>query len=192
MRQVSNVLAAIGFVALLLFGYMYYQGWVVVAGLDPKATQVMGEFALRAIQSDIASASVVKMPLAKGVDTARAVQAMKERAVALDVGLVSHLSFSRDTANESGEQAPALEILMFCNPVASAAALLEHNRDLVAYLPCRIALYEDDAGQIWLSTLNLDLLIHGGPEFDPELKIRVLALKEALLDIMVAGANGSG
>ncbi len=188
MRHVSNVLAGIGFVSLLLFGYMYYQGWVVVAGLDPRATQVMSEFALRAIQSDVVSASVVKMPLAKGVDTARAVQAMKERAVVLDVGLVSHLSFSQ----ESGEQGPPLEILMFCNPVASAAALLEHNRDLVAYLPCRIALYEDDAGQAWLSTLNLDLLIHGGPEFDPEVKSRVLALKEALLDIMVAGANGSG
>ena len=64
----------------------------------------MSEFALRAIQSDVASASVVKMPVAKGVDAARAVQAMKERAIALDVGLVSHLSFSRNSANESGEQ----------------------------------------------------------------------------------------
>ncbi len=192
MRHISNILAAIGFVSLVLFGYMYYQGWVVVAGLDPKATQVIGEFALKAIHSDVASASVVKMPLAEGVDSARAVQAMKERAVALDVGLVSHLSFNHEPAKDSEEQAPPMEILMFCNPADSAAALLEHNRDLLAHLPCRIALYEDETGQAWLSTLNLDLLIHGGPEFDPELKIQVLALKEALLEIMVAGANGSG
>ena len=192
MRHVSNVLAAIGLVCLVLFAYMYYQGWMVVAGLDPKATQVISEFARNAIQSDVASASVIRMPLADGVDMQRALQAMKSRAAALDVGVVSHLSFRPDPAENSGKRTSPLEILMLCDPVAAGEAFLEYNRDLVAYLPCRIALYEDDAGQIWLITMNLDLLIHGGPGFDPELRTRVLAVKEALLGITVAGAHGSG
>ncbi len=192
MRHVSNVLAAIGLVCLVLFAYMYYHGWMVVAELDPKATQVISEFARKAIQSDVASASVIKMPLSGGVDMQRAVQAMKARAAALNVGVVSHLSFHPDPAEDARGQMPPLEILMLCKPDGAGAALLEYNRALVAYLPCRIALYEDDAGQIWLTTMNLDLLIHGGAEFDPELRTRVLAVKEALLNIMVAGAHGSG
>ena len=57
-------------------------------------------------------------------------------------------------------------------------------------MPCRIALYEDDNGTAWLATMNLELLIHGSRELDPELKAQVVAVKDGLLDIMAAGASG--
>ena len=191
MRVIVNILAVVGLLTVAAVGFMYYQGWVTVQRFDPKATQVMGQFVRRVLDSDVASAMVLKMPLAEGVTVDQAIEAMKSRANELDIRLVSRLPFSKEVRRVTGEPYPYLEIFMFCDPL-TAAGLLDYNPDFVAYMPCRIALYEDPEGQAWLSTMDLDLLIHGGKEIDPALKVRVLAVKEGLMEIMVAGANGTG
>ncbi len=189
-RRIINILAALGVLGLILTGAAYFQGWRATQRFDPKATQVMADFARRAIESNVASASVVKMPLADGVSAKQAAAAMIQRATQRNIELLNRLAFDKEVRARTGKPYPYVEIFQFCDPL-TAAALLEYNQDFVAFMPCHIAMYEDPAGKYWLITMNLDLLIHGGPELDPELKSRVLALKEGILDIMAAGAAGS-
>jgi uncharacterized protein (DUF302 family) len=68
--------------------------------------------------------------------------------------------------------------------------MLDYNDAYSAYLPCRITLIEDHEGKLWLTTLNMDMMIHGGEPLPPELKEEAIKVKEYILDIMNRGATG--
>jgi uncharacterized protein (DUF302 family) len=72
----------------------------------------------------------------------------------------------------------------------TAARMIDYSDAFSAYLPCRITLLEDTSGKLWLYTLNMDLMIHGGEELPPALKEEALKVKEIILDIMNRGAAG--
>ena len=38
--------------------------------------------------------------------------------------------------------------------------MIDFNPIFVAYMPCRIAMVEDEDGQLWLMMVNLDMLIN--------------------------------
>jgi uncharacterized protein (DUF302 family) len=189
-RYAVNTLAVLGAAFTILVGVLFYRGWSVGQQLDPKASVVFGEFARRILHADAASASVVKLAVAPGVSMKEAGQSMELRANARNIKRVARLPYYKEVESQTGDTYPYLEIFQFCDAV-TAAALLDYNRDFAAYMPCSIALYEDTSGQGWLVTMNLDFLIHGGRELEPELKQKVLDIKEALLDIMAAGATGA-
>jgi uncharacterized protein (DUF302 family) len=68
--------------------------------------------------------------------------------------------------------------------------MIDYSDAFSAYLPCRIALVEDKTGQLWLYTLNMDMMIHGGTELPPELFEEANQVKDIILDIMNRGAEG--
>ena len=49
---------------------------------------------------------------------------------------------------------------------------------------------EDKTGKLWLYTLNMDLMIHGGKTLPDELRAEAIEVKEIILDIMNRGATG--
>ena len=53
-----------------------------------------------------------------------------------------------------------------------------------------IALVEDKTGQLWLYTLNMDMMIHGGTELPEGLYEEANNVKKIILDIMHRGAEG--
>jgi uncharacterized protein (DUF302 family) len=57
-------------------------------------------------------------------------------------------------------------------------------------MPCRIALVEDKEGRLWLYSMNLDLMIHGGKELPPELKEGAIFVRENIRAMMEAAAAG--
>jgi len=81
------------------------------------------------------------------------------------------------------------KIYMFCDPL-TAAKMVDYSDAFSAYLPCRIALVEDNEGQLWLYTLNMDMMIHGGTKLPDELYEEATNVKEIILDIMNRGAAG--
>jgi uncharacterized protein (DUF302 family) len=194
MRRVLRVFvylfAALGLGGSLLGAYLYVEGRRAEDRLDPKATQVYAEFARRMLAEDAASASVLKMALADGVTIKEAIASMESRAAARNIKLVGRFSMSKESPGRKGKPDQYAEVFQFCDS-GTATALLEYNPDFLAHMPCSIGLYQDAGGKGWLITLNLDLLIHGGREIDAELKQRILAVKEGLLDIMAAGATGA-
>ncbi|MEW8046364.1 MAG: DUF302 domain-containing protein, partial [Candidatus Thiodiazotropha sp.] len=71
-----------------------------------------------------------------------------------------------------------------------AAKMLDYSDAYSAYLPCRITLIEDQQGKLWLTALNMDMMIYGGKPLPPDLKEEALLVKDYILDIMNRGATG--
>jgi hypothetical protein len=51
-------------------------------------------------------------------------------------------------------------------------------------------LLEDKTGQLWLYTLNMDMMIHGGAPLPTALRTEAIGVKQILLDIMNRAAEG--
>lgn len=131
--------------------------------------------------------TVVKTPLAEGVSFDDAVTSMKLRANIRNMKLVAELPLSKQI-EAMGKKARRMEIYQFCDPL-TAQRMVEANIHFAAYLPCRIALVEDEKGQGWLVMMNLDMMLNGATLTD-DLKAQAMKVRDTLMDIMQAGANG--
>lgn len=132
--------------------------------------------------------TVVKMPLAKGVSLEDAAQSMKLRANLLNMQLVAELPLSKQVAAITGKTERHATIFQFCDAL-TARKMLDYSLDFAAYLPCRIALVEDEKGQGWLVMMDLNLLINVA-NLQPELKAKAIEVRDNLENIMHAGAIG--
>lgn len=131
--------------------------------------------------------TVVKMPIEDGVSMDEAVSSMKLRANIRNMKLVAELPLSKQI-QAMGKKAQRMEIYQFCDPLM-AQRMVEANIHFAAYLPCRIALVEDKKGKGWLVMMNLDMMMQGA-SLTPKLKIEATKVRDALMDIMRAGASG--
>lgn len=131
--------------------------------------------------------TVVKMPLAEGIGFEDAVSSMKLRANIHNMKLVAELPLSKQIET-MGKKARHMSIYQFCDPLA-AQRMVEANIHFAAYLPCRIALVEDTKGKAWLVMMNLDMMLQGAT-LTKKLKARATKVRDVLMDIMQAGANG--
>lgn len=131
--------------------------------------------------------TVVKTPLAEGVGFDDAVESMKLRANMHNMKLVAELPLSKQI-EAMGQKARRMSIYQFCDPL-TAQRMVEANINFAAYLPCRIALVEDEKGKGWLVMMNLDMMLQGAT-LTKELKVRATKVRDVLMDIMKAGSNG--
>jgi uncharacterized protein (DUF302 family) len=131
--------------------------------------------------------TVVKTPLAEGVSFDDAVESMKLRANIHNMKLVAELPLSKQI-EAMGQKARRMSIYQFCDPL-TAQRMVEANINFAAYLPCRIALVEDEKGKGWLVMMNLDMMLQGAT-LTKDLKARATKVRDVLMDIMKAGANG--
>jgi len=135
---------------------------------------------------DIAQ-TVIKVPLADGVTPEDAIDSMKLRANVLNFKLVAHQPLSKELEG-MGIETTRMEIFQFCDP-RIARRMVSHDINFAAYLPCRIAMVEDENQQVWLVMMNLDMFI-GSANLPPELEKDALKVRDSLNEIMQAGANG--
>jgi uncharacterized protein (DUF302 family) len=131
--------------------------------------------------------SVLKMGLMPGVTADAAAQAMQSKAAELNMKLVGYQNVGEEVRNR-GTDAPRLEIFQFCDP-DDAVKMVKFNPIYAAYMPCRIALVEDNAGKVWLEMLNLDMIISAYP-LPPELQAIAINVNGIMLDIITAGSTG--
>ena len=131
--------------------------------------------------------TVVKTKLADGVSIDDAVQSMKLRANMHNMKLVAELPLSKQV-KAMGKEARHMTIYQFCDPLI-AQQMVEANIHFAAYLPCRIAVVEDKNGHGWLVMMNPDMMLQGAT-LSAELKAQATKVRDSLMDIMQAGANG--
>ncbi len=133
--------------------------------------------------------TVIRMPLAEGVTADDAIEALKSKAIELNMKFVAHQPLSKELAARGIENPPRLEIFQFCNP-GDAYEMVQFNPIFAAYMPCRIALVEDrKAGRTWLMMLNLDMLIDNTP-LPPKIRAIAERVNDTLMQILEAGATG--
>ena len=132
--------------------------------------------------------TVLKIGLAEGVTPAAAIDAMNSKAVDLNMKLVGHQNVGAEL-QARGIDSPRLEIFQFCRP-EDAIKMVRFNTIYAAYMPCRIALVEDEDGRHWLEMLNLDMVIDAY-ELPAELQAIAITINGEMLSIITAGATGA-
>jgi cytochrome c553/uncharacterized protein (DUF302 family) len=131
--------------------------------------------------------TVVRLQIQSGVTPEDAELAMLSTAAGLNLKLVGEQAVSRELRLR-GEHPLYLKILQFCNP-QDAIKMVEYNPIFASYMPCSIAVVEDQDGKYWVMMMNLELLI-GSKLMPPEVSEIAIRINQSLLKVMVAGASG--
>jgi len=132
--------------------------------------------------------SVLKMSIVDGVTPDEAIAAMNSKAVELNMKLVGHQNVGAEL-EARGIESPRLEIFQYCRP-EDAVKMVRFNTIYAAYMPCRIALVQDNDGRHWLEMLNLDMVINAY-ELPPELQAIAITINGEMLSIITAGSTGA-
>lgn len=137
-----------------------------------------------------AQRGIYKLAVDRKVKLADAAESMRLRANALNLKLVAELPLSKQVEAVTGKPQRTMTIFQFCDAV-TAKELIDMSMDFVIYMPCSIALIEDEKGQGWLIMRDIDVdLVAKETKLQSELSARIKTVRDGLLDIMKAGANG--
>lgn len=131
--------------------------------------------------------SMIKCKVVEDVTADDAIESMKLRANFLNFKLVGYMPLSEQVKANGGES-NRMEIFQFCD-ANIAAQMVKHSMAFAGYLPCRISVIEDDAGQAWLITLNMDKTM-GDASLPKELQSLGLKVRNNIYSIITAGTEG--
>jgi len=172
------------------FGIQNFKDLQNLSAFDDKAPEVYVDMTKRLLATEnAAEATVWKIPVAEGLSPEDVEETMRFVANELNMKNVGELPLSAQVEAMTGEKQRYLKIFMFCDPL-TAARMVDFSDAFSAYLPCRISLIEDKTGKLWIYTLNMDMMIHGGKTLPPDLFAEANKVKDSILDIMNRGAEG--
>jgi uncharacterized protein (DUF302 family) len=172
------------------FGMQNLKDLQNLSAFDDKAPEVYVDMTKRLLATEnAAEATVWKIPVAEGMSPEDVAETMRSVANELNMKNVGELPLSAQVEAMTGEKQRYLTIFMFCDPL-TAAKMVDFSDSFSAYLPCRISLIEDKTGKLWIYTLNMDMMIHGGKTLPPDLFEEANKVKDSILDIMNRGAQG--
>ncbi len=193
MKVIWNLLALIGLavvVALIIGLVKLGPDLSRLSKFDDKAAATYAAMGRTLLETgSAAEATVWKVPVKDGLTAEDVEQTMRFVANEHNIKNVGELPLYKEVEAMSGKPFRFLKIYMFCNAM-TAAKMVELSDAFSAYLPCRISMVEDPQGKLWLYTLNMDLMIHGGEPLTPELTKEAKQVKKTILDIMNRGASG--
>lgn len=180
---IRNVLAVFGVLLFVLAFSIFSMGSEMTRDMDSRARRALGELIFSVRDRDMASAMLIRAPLAAGVDHADAEKAIRRRAKEIDLEV--HQAQRYSLTGTGGHGKGEVTVMGFCGK-KTLDALLALRPELGALLPCTIVLVAERDGRSWVATLNLELLMYGGQPRDKTLETRLLSLKDRLLDVMAA------
>lgn len=193
MGFLRNILAIIGVIAIIAGGYTYNKFSTEINAfkqLDPGAEKVYsGMWKKLKETGNSPEATVWKRALDEGVSAEDSAEAMSSVATELNIKAVGILPLSQEVEAKTGKKQRLLTIYQYCNPM-TAMKMVDHSDAFSAYLPCRVAMIEDKQGKLWLYSLDMDFMIHGGKTLPKELLTEANKVKDTILKIMDAGATG--
>jgi len=193
MSIIRNLLALIGLAVIILTIIViarYTNLIKLTTELDPKAGQVYLELANELAKTGSAvEATVWRAAVNEGMTADDVEEVMKSVASEHNIKNVGELPLYKQVESMSGKPYRYAKIFMFCDAL-TASRMMDFNDAFSAYLPCRVSLIEDKTGKLWIYTMNMDLMIHGGKPLPAELKKEAEQVKTIITDIMNRGAAG--
>jgi uncharacterized protein (DUF302 family) len=190
---IRNVLALVGLIVVIGGGYIYMSHGSALSkfkDFDPKAAETYKTMVDNLMNTgNPAEATVWKAKVKDGLTFEEVDQSIKSVANELNIKSVGELPLGDQVAAMQGKPWRKLKIYLYCNPL-TAAKMIDYSDAYSAYLPCRISLLEDKTGKLWLYTLNMDMMIHGGKPLPPELKEEAIGVKKIMLGILERGSKG--
>lgn len=190
MAFVRNVLALIGLAAIIAVGAGYAKMRSTLAAFDPEAGSIYRRMMDTLVATgNPAEATVWKAKVKEGLTFEDVDQSIKSIANAMNIKGVGELPLGDQVSAQQGKPWRKLTIYLYCNPL-TAAKMIDYSEAFAAYLPCRIALLEDKNKKLWIYTLDMDMMIHGGKPLPPELKAEAIKVKEIMKAVLEKGSQG--
>lgn len=116
-----------------------------------------------------------------------AVESLKLRANQHNLKFVGVNQLYKEITALTGKPAKRMEIFNFCDGL-TANRMLQADPQMIAFMPCRIALLEDKDGKRWVISMMMDLkMIQAMPADTRKSAEHVM---EAMKDMMVAASKG--
>ncbi|MFO8003965.1 DUF302 domain-containing protein [Thioalkalivibrio sp.] len=141
----------------------------------------------RAMMQQMVQQSIQKWKIEDGVSVQDAVDSMQLRANLLNFMMVSDLPLS-EQVKAMGEEANYMRILAFCDALI-ANEMVKHDIIFSGFLPCRVAVVEDEDGQGWITTMNMDMMLYA-VDLTPELEVLAKRVRDIIYEIVEAGVTG--
>jgi uncharacterized protein (DUF302 family) len=190
MSLIRNLLALIGLLALLAVGYAYVRIAPVLSEFDDGFVGVYQEFASRLLTTgDPGVAMMWAVPVNEGLSTDDVIESMKSLATSRELLFVGESPFYQQIKAITGEDYRYVNFLSFCD-ARVGKEMLEYRDQYSGFMPCRIALVEDKEGKLWLYSMNMDLMIHGGKRLPDDLLADATKVRDSILAIMQGAAAG--
>lgn len=193
MDTIRNLLAVLGLIAIVIFAFMLFHFVSFksqFSDFDPQAWDTYKSLYDKLMETgDAAEATVWKVKVQEGLTVDDVETSIRLIANENNIKNVGELPLYKQVEAMTEKPYRFVKIYMFCNAL-TAAKMIDHNDAYSAYLPCRLSLVQDKTGALWLYTLNMDLMIHGGKPLPEALKKDALRVKKIMLDVMNRGAEG--
>jgi uncharacterized protein (DUF302 family) len=190
MSFIRNLLALIG--GLTLVALIVAAVWLGprLADFDPDFLRTYSSFAVELLETgDPGGAMMWSVPVEEGLTTDEVVDSLKSLATTKNLLFVGESPFYQQVEAVTGEDYRYVNFLSFCDAQVGKM-MLEYRNHYSGFMPCRIAVVEDREGKLWLYSMNLDFMIHGGQELPPELKQAAIKVRDTLRSMMQGAAAG--
>ncbi|MBF0311357.1 MAG: DUF302 domain-containing protein [Magnetococcales bacterium] len=190
MGLLRNLLALVGLIAVAGVLYAVVLLKPVIAEFDPGYFETYKKFATKLLETkDPGSAMVYSVRVNKGISVEDVKDSLKSLASARNFLFVGEAPFYKQVQAVTNQPYRHISFLSFCD--AKVGKLMaDYNDVYTAFMPCRISVVEDKSGNLWLHTMALDLMIHGGKQLPPELKTEAIRIWKTIKEIMDGAAKG--
>ena len=190
MRIIRNILALIGLMAIAGGIWAYATVGSKLAGFDPGFPKVYQEFATRLLETGDPGVSMMwAVQVDEGLTPDDVIESMKSLATSRSLLFVGESPFYKQIEAITGEDYRYVNFLSFCDAQVGKK-MLEYRDQYSGFMPCRIAIVEDKDGRLWLYSMNMDLMIHGGAELPADLKADATRVRDSIKAIMNGAARG--
>lgn len=185
-----NVFAIIGVLALIAAGVGYAQFSSFMARLDPGAADYFAAAGARYLETLDPGLTVVKsVQVEEGMSTDDVIESLRSLAVQHDMLFVGEAPFYKQIEAITGEPYRFVSFFSFCD-ARVGAEMIDYHSAYSAFMPCRIALVEDEEGRLWLHMMDLDMFIHGGRALPDPVREGALRVRDSLNLILDGAAVG--
>ncbi len=136
----------------------------------------------------------MKMKAAEGISFDDVIEAMDLKANDVNFKKTAHSKIWKDIASITGVPTTRVEVLHYCDAIVGRR-MLDFSPEFSVFIPCRISVYEDANGEIWIMTLDWDVSWlsqswQPGSQIGEQLQQDAVRIRDAMTQIMEAGAKG--
>ena len=190
MKLIRNLFALIGLLAVIAAAVAYFRVAPILSEFDEGFVGVYTQFAEKLLETGDPGVSMMwSVPVQEGLEPEDVIESLKSLATSRNFLFVGESPFYRQIEAITGEDYRYVNFLSFCD-ARVGKTMLEYRDSYSGFMPCRIAIVEDKQGKLWLHSMNLDLMIHGGKQLPPELKEAALKVRTILKEMMAGAAAG--
>ena len=190
MGVLRNVLAVIGFTVLMGAVYGFVKIAPIMAEFDPGYMEIYTEFAGTLLETkDPGRAMMWAVPVGPDISVDDVKESLKSLASERNFLYVGDSPFYKQVQAVTGQPYRHISFMSFCD-VRVGKMMADYQDAYTGFMPCRISVVEDKQGKIWLYSMNLDMMIHGGKRLPAELRKEAIRVRNVIREMMEGAARG--